>query len=203
MSNTFDARASTWDEDPGRLQLAADIFSAIEKQIPLQPGFAALDYGCGTGLLTFALAPRVRRITAVDSSRGMLDRLAQKQQSSGLLNIDLLQSDFSTHPLPSGAYDLLTTAMTLHHVANVEQILRQFFSLLAPGGFLALADLDTEDGTFHSNSEGIHHFGFDRGTLARQLEACGFGNLHFTTASRIQKHGRTYPVFLATAQKHQ
>ena len=203
MSNTFDARASTWDEDPGRLQLAADIFSAIEKQIPLQPGFAALDYGCGTGLLTFALAPRVRRITAVDSSRGMLDRLAQKQQSSGLLNIDLLQSDFSTHPLPSGAYDLLTTAMTLHHVANVEQILRQFFSLLAPGGFLALADLDTEDGTFHSNSEGIHHFGFDRDTLARQLEACGFGNLHFTTASRIQKHGRTYPVFLATAQKHQ
>ena len=203
MSNTFDARASTWDEDPGRLQLAADIFSAIEKQIPLQPGFAALDYGCGTGLLTFALAPRVRRITAVDSSRGMLDRLAQKQQSSGLLNIDLLQSDFSTHPLPSGAYDLLTTAMTLHHVANVEQILRQFFSLLAPGGFLALADLDTEDGTFHSNSEGIHHFGFDRDTLARQLEACGFGNLHFTTASRIQKHGRTYPVFLATAQKQQ
>ena len=202
MSNTFDARASTWDEDPGRLQLAADIFSAIEKQIPLQPGFAALDYGCGTGLLTFALAPRVRRITAVDSSRGMLDRLAQKQQSSGLLNIDLLQSDFSNHPLPSGAYDLLTTAMTLHHVANVEQILRQFFSLLAPGGFLALADLDTEDGTFHSNSEGIHHFGFDRDTLARQLEACGFGNLHFTTASRIQKHGRTYPVFLATAQKH-
>ena len=201
MSNTFDARASTWDEDPGRLQLAADIFSAIEKQIPLQPGFAALDYGCGTGLLTFALAPRVRRITAVDSSRGMLDRLAQKQQSSGLLNIDLLQSDFSTHPLPSGAYDLLTTAMTLHHVANVEQILRQFFSLLAPGGFLALADLDTEDGTFHSNSEGIHHFGFDRDTLARQLEACGFGNLHFTTASRIQKHGRTYPVFLATARK--
>ena len=203
MSNTFDARASTWDEDPGRLQLAADIFSAIEKQIPLQPGFAALDYGCGTGLLTFALAPRVRRITAVDSSRGMLDRLAQKQQSSGLLNIDLLQSDFSTHPLPSCAYDLLTTAMTLHHVANVEKILRQFFSLLAPGGFLALADLDTEDGTFHSNSEGIHHFGFDRDTLARQLEACGFGNLHFTTASRIQKHGRTYPVFLATAQKHQ
>ena len=201
MSNTFDARASTWDEDPGRLQLAADIFSALEKQIPLQPGFAALDYGCGTGLLTFALAPRVRRITAVDSSRGMLDRLAQKQQSSGLLNIDLLQSDFSTHPLPSGAYDLLTTAMTLHHVANVEQILRQFFSLLAPGGFLALADLDTEDGTFHSNSEGIHHFGFDRDTLARQLEACGFGNLHFTTASRIQKHGRTYPVFLATARK--
>ena len=201
MSNTFDTRASTWDEDPGRLQLAADIFSAIEKQIPLQPGFAALDYGCGTGLLTFALAPRVRRITAVDSSRGMLDRLAQKETASGIRNIVLLQSDFSTPPLPSGAYDLLTTAMTLHHVANVEQILRQFFSLLAPGGFLALADLDTEDGTFHANNDGIHHFGFDRDTLARQLEACGFGNLHFTTAARIPKHGRTYPVFLATARK--
>ena len=201
MSNSFDARATTWDEDPGRLQLAANIFSALEKQIPLQPDFAALDYGCGTGLLTLALAPHVRRITAVDSSRGMLDRLAQKQQSACLRNMDLLQSDFSTDPLPPGSYDLLTTAMTLHHVVHVDQIFHRFFSLLAPGGHIALADLDTEDGTFHSNNAGIHHFGFDRDILLRQLQASGFENIHFTTATHIEKNSRTYPVFLATAQK--
>ncbi len=201
MSNPFDARANTWDEEPRRLQLAADIFSAIEKQVPLQPDFAALDYGCGTGLLTLALAPRVRRITAVDSSRGMLDRLAQKQKSAGLCNIVFLQSDFSTDPLPPGPYDLLTTAMTLHHIVHIDQILQNFFSLLAPGAHIALADLDTEDGTFHSTPEGIPHFGFDRTTLSHQLRTIGFETLQFTTATRIEKNSRTYSVFLATAQK--
>ena len=203
MSNTFDTRASTWDEDPARLRLAAGIFSALEKQIPLQPGFTALDYGCGTGLLSLALAPLVRRLTAVDSSNGMLDVLSQKAKAGAFLNVVYLQADFAADPPPPGSYDLVASAMTLHHVSNVDHLFRVFFSLLSPGGYIALADLDTEDGTFHSNNDGIPHFGFDRDLLSRQLRACGFADIQFTTATRVQKHGRTYPVFLATAQKPQ
>lgn len=203
MSNTFDTRASTWDEDPARLQLAAGIFSALERQIPLQPGYAALDYGCGTGLLTLALAPRVRHLAAIDSSKGMLDVLAQKIQAASIRNVDPLLADFSKDPLPPGHFDLVASAMTLHHVLDIPAILLQFFSLLSPGGYIALADLDAEDGTFHSNNAGIPHFGFDRDLFSRQLRACGFANIQFTTATRVQKHGRIYPVFLATAQKPQ
>ena len=203
MSNTFDTRASTWDEDPARLQLAAGIFSALERQIPLQPGFTALDYGCGTGLLTLALAPRVRHLASIDSSKGMLDVLAQKIQAASIRNVDPLLADFSKDPLPRGHFDLVASAMTLHHVLDIPAILLQFFSLLSPGGYIALADLDAEDGTFHSNNDGIPHFGFDRDLLSRQLRACGFANIQFITATRVQKHGRIYPVFLATAQKPQ
>ena len=77
MTSSFDERAQTWDEQPRRVQLARDIFAALERQVPLQRDWAALDYGCGTGLLTLALAPRVRRILAVDSSQGMLAVLAK------------------------------------------------------------------------------------------------------------------------------
>lgn len=201
MANPFDDRAQTWDEQPRRVQLAHDIFAALERQIPLQRDWTALDYGCGTGLLTLALAPRVRRVAAVDSSRGMLDVLAKKAAAAGVSNVEPLLADFSNDPLPPGPCDLVASAMTLHHVADIDALLRKFFALLAPGGFLALADLDAEDGTFHADSAGIPHFGFERATLARQLAAAGFADVRFTTATRIEKHSRIYPVFLATATK--
>ena len=203
MTASFDERAKTWDGEPRRLQLAADVFAAVERHVPLRREWNALDYGAGTGLLALALAPRVRRILAVDASAGMLDVLRQKARAAVLLNVDVLRADFAADPLPPGPFDLVASAMTLHHVSNVDHLFRVFFSLLSPGGYIALADLDTEDGTFHSNNDGIPHFGFDRDLLSRQLRACGFADIQFTTATRVQKHGRTYPVFLATAQKPQ
>ena len=200
MNNSFDPRAATWDEDPRRVQLAADIFATLERQIPLQPDWTALDYGCGTGLLTLALAARVRRIIGVDSSRGMLDVLAQKAGAAAIDNVELRQSDFAADPPPPGPSDFVASAMTLHHVADVAALLRIFFALLASGGQIALADLDAEDGTFHGHTAGIFHFGFDRASFGRQLQACGFADVHFATAARIAK-SRDYPVFLATARK--
>lgn len=200
MTPTFDERAQTWDEEPRRVQLAADIFAALARRIPLRSDGSALDYGCGTGLLTLALAPRVRRVVAVDSSKGMLGVLAQKAQAAGIANVEPHLADFSKDPPPPGPFDLIASAMTLHHVADVEALLRKFFTLLAPGGCLALADLDAEDGTFHATREGIHHFGFDREAFAAQLVAAGFVDVQFDTAARIAK-ARDYSVFLATVRK--
>ena len=201
MSSSFDARAQTWDENPGRRQLAADLFAALERHVALQPGWTVLDYGAGTGLLSLALAPRVRRVLAVDSSTGMLEVLGQKARASGCANVETLLADFSKDTPPPGPFDLLVSAMTLHHVADTEPLFRKFFTLLPPGGSIALLDLDAEDGSFHADNAGIPHFGFDRDALAHQLAACGFADIHFTTATRIAKNSRTYPVFLATARR--
>jgi ubiquinone/menaquinone biosynthesis C-methylase UbiE len=200
MTNLFDTRAQTWDEEPRRLKLAADIFAAFERQVSLRPGMSALDYGCGTGLLTLALAARVRHVTAVDSSSGMLDALAQKVKSREIHNVGILLSDFAQGPVPAGPYDLVASAMTLHHVADIESLFQKFFALLAPGGQIALADLDTEDGSFHGHRDGIHHLGFDRQALAKLLAACGFVDIRFDPAARVTKT-REYTVFLATARK--
>lgn len=200
MASPFDARAATWDDDPRRRQLAADLLAALLSQVPLQPGWTVLDYGAGTGLLTLALAPRVHRVLAVDSSAGMLAVLDQKIRAAALANVQTLRADFAADPSPPGPFDLVASAMTLHHVADIGILFRKFFALLAPGGHLALADLDAEDGTFHENSAGLHHFGFDRAALARQLAAAGFADIRFVTAARIARNSRAYPVFLATAR---
>lgn len=201
MTNPFDERAAAWDKQPHRRQLAADIFAALDRQVALAPDMAALDYGCGTGLIALALAPRVRRVTAVDSSRGMLDVLAQKMKTAGLGNVVLLQADFATDPHLPGPYDLITSAMTLHHVADVAALLQTFFRMLGSGGILALADLDLEDGTFHAHAEGVRHFGFERTALENELACVGFGDVRFETAARIERPFRTYSAFLATARK--
>ena len=62
-----------------------------------------------------------------------------------------------------GSFDLIYTLMVLHHVGDVETIIRKFRGLLNPGGYLAIADLYSEDGSFHG--EGFSgHMGFDPGT---------------------------------------
>lgn len=201
MTNPFDTRAQTWDDDPRRVWQTAEIFTAIERQVSFRPDWSALDYGAGTGLLTLALAPRVRQVLAVDSSRGMLDALAHKLQARQISNVEILCSDFAKDPAPAGPYHLIASAMTLHHVDDISALLRIFFSQLASGGQIALADLDAEDGSFHGHAEGVHHTGFDRETLLQQLAACGFADVQFSTAARIEKNARTYTIFLVTARK--
>jgi ubiquinone/menaquinone biosynthesis C-methylase UbiE len=203
MANPFDARATSWDGDPGRLQLADHLFSALDQRLPLRPEWTALDYGCGTGLLTLALASRLRRVLAVDSSRGMLDVLEHKIDALGLPHVDTLHADFEHAPLPDGPFDLIASAMTLHHVGRIGSLFQSFSRLLAPDGRLALFDLDVEDGTFHATPDGVRHNGFHRDDLARALADAGFQDVDFTTATRIEKHGRAYPVFLATARRNE
>ena len=201
MTSSFDARAQTWDDDPRRRKLAESVFAALERAVPLRADMAALDYGAGTGLLTLALAARVRRVLAVDSSAGMLAVLAQKARAGGA-PVETLHADFAQDPLPAGPFDLVASAMTLHHVADVDLLFRKCFALLAPGGRIALADLDVEDGSFHgANAAGVHHLGFDRAALARQLAAAGFADVRFADAARNEKNGRAYTVFLAVGRR--
>ena len=202
MTSTFDARAQTWDEDPRRVKLAADIFAALDRAVSLRAEMAALDYGAGTGLLALPLAARVRRVLAVDASAGMLAVLAQKARAGGCANVETRHADFAQDALPAGPFDLVASAMTLHHVADVADLLRKFFVLLAPGGRIALADLDAEDGSFHGpDAPGVHHLGFDRAELAAKLEAAGFAEVRFADAARSEKNGRAYSVFIAAARK--
>ncbi len=200
QQRNFDAAALSWDEEPRRVKLAVDIAAAIRDNVPFAPEWDTLDFGCGTGLVTLQLAPSLRSITGCDSSRGMLERLNGKIQQFSFANVQTEVCDVAQGILPSGKYHLITSAMTLHHIKDVGALLQSLKTLLHPGGRIALADLEAEDGSFHEDPTGVFHHGFSRETLNEMLVVAGFSSISIMTVTAVTKGERTFPVFLATAQ---
>ena len=198
----FDAKARTWDADPAKVERAERVAAAIRREAPVGPSTTAFEYGCGTGLLGFALQPYVKHLTLADASDGMLDVLREKIAATGARNMTPVRLDLLVDAAPDATFDLVCTLLTLHHVRDVDLVLRRFHGLLAPGGHACLSDLDAEDGSFHGPGVDVHH-GFDRADLARRLERAGFRDVRFTTPCEIVKgvDARRYPVFLAVARR--
>lgn len=204
MTN-FDERAKDWDSDPKKVERARTVADAIRKAIPLSREMTALEYGCGTGLLSFALQEELGQITLADTSQGMLDVLTEKISASGVRNMKPLRLDLTTDPLPNERFHLTYSLMTLHHVQDTEVILKKFADILMPNGILLVADLDKEDGSFHTDGTTDVHKGFARNELQKQVEANGFEDVKFSTAytikKKIREEERTFPVFLMSARK--
>lgn len=201
----FNVEAATWDEEPRRVSLANDVFRAIADTVTLGPAMTALDFGCGTGLVTLQLAPRVAHVVGADSSRGMLDVLEGKARSGSVGNVATQLVDLDRGDVLEGEYDLVVSTMALHHIRDVPALLRLSAQVLKPGGRICLADLDSENGEFHANNDGVFHFGFDRDALKRSLSEAGFSGLTDSTAAEVTKPSadgtlRTFSVFLISGR---
>lgn len=202
----FDAAAATWDENPARARLAHDVGRAVLEAVKPGPDCTVLDFGCGTGLLTLAIQPHVRSVTAVDSSRGMLDVLDAKIRNQNLPNVRTLPVDLEKGDKIAGTFDLVVSSMTFHHIRDPGILLERLAGLLRPSGWIAVADLDSDEGKFHDSDEGVFHPGFDRCTMQNYFESAGFISVRNRTAAIIRKPGpsgelRTFTVFLMTGRK--
>jgi len=200
----FDEKAKTWDLDPARVDRARKVAEAIRTSVPLNSGTNVFEYGCGTGLLGFALKPFVGPITLADRSPGMVAVLKEKILAAQASGMHPLLLNLSTDPLPEARFDLVCTLLTLHHVPDTRKILRAFQSLLASPGYLCAADLDREDGSFHGPDFDGHR-GFDREALAETAASAGFRNVRFETVLKIIKETadgkKNFPLFLMTGEK--
>ena len=204
MTN-FDERAKDWDSDPAKVERARVVAEAIRNAVPLSTNMSALEYGCGTGLLSFALQSDLGQITLADTSQGMLDVLTEKIAAAGVMNMHPARLDLSIDTLPAERYDLTYSLMVLHHIHDAKNMISKFHALLKTNGYLLVADLDKEDGTFHTDGTTDVHKGFERTELQKWVEAAGFVNVTFSTAYEIKKDvngaEKFFPVFLMTARK--
>ncbi len=71
---SFDKYAITWDTEK-RVNRAKIIAEEISKTIQIKKRYNALEFGCGTGLVSFNLYDKFESITLVDISKGMIDML--------------------------------------------------------------------------------------------------------------------------------
>jgi tRNA (cmo5U34)-methyltransferase len=205
MTNHFDNVAQSWDNNPVHLERTRAIATEILNMIPMREGMKALEFGSGTGLLSFALRDRFAEITLMDSSVEMHKQAVIKIQNAGLSHFTPLFFDLEKEDYTKGAFDIIFTQMVMHHVKDVAALIRKFYTLLNPGGFIAIADLYTEDGTFHDRDfDG--HFGFDPDYMIDMVTASGFKNAVIKPCFEIKRPdegngGTVFPVFLLVAVK--
>lgn len=200
MSKDFFAqKAGTYERDDNRVSNVENIANSIIEHVSLERNMHLMDFGSGTGLLLERIAPLVSKITAIDISSSMNEQLASKIGRLAC-DVEILEIDLESANITQ-KFDGIISSMTMHHVRDIAAMFVKFHSLLNDGGFVAISDLDSEDGSFHTEDTGVHHFGFDRDTITQAARHAGFREVAVVNASVVQKPHGKYPVFLLTAKK--
>jgi cyclopropane fatty-acyl-phospholipid synthase-like methyltransferase len=198
-SDLFAHKSKKWDMDSTRVRNAKEISDIILKNIKLNSSMELIDLGAGTGLLTYFISPNVGKITAIDNSPSMLEEFIAKQAEFGC-KTEVLAANIMTDDIKITA-DGIISSMTIHHIKDIESLFDKLYMMLNDNGFIAIADLDSEDGSFHSDNEGVFHYGFDRKMLADIAKKAGFENIIFETANIIEKPRKNFSVFTMIGQK--
>jgi ubiquinone/menaquinone biosynthesis C-methylase UbiE len=207
MTGYFDKAAVVWDKDPGRVQMAKTIADAMIIALHPDGTEQVMDYGTGTGNIALRIAPHVRRIIAVDSAKGMLEVLKEKLMTDDIITIEPRQWSIGQDTADLPGFDAIVSSMTLHHVRDTAAAAWTFHKLLLPGGRIAIADLDPDNGEFHEAPGIAEHDGIDRKNLQQVFEQAGFDSVRFLKAATIHKISsrtgkpRDFTIFLMTAER--
>ena len=198
MADLFKDKAKVWDNGSVRVNGAKKIADAIREEFKLHDQMQLLDFGVGTGLLGFDIASSVGQVYGVDVSAEMINKLQEKNTPE--LQIITYTQDIIKKPLEQ-VFDGVISSMTLHHIEDLKKFFNTISKNIKEGGFLAIADLETEDGTFHSDNTGVFHFGFDKETLTKIVQESGFKKVTFKNINTIKKPQKDFGIFLLTAIK--
>ena len=203
--NEFDQKALEWDKNKMHLERTIAVAGQMQKMIPFRAGMKAMEFGAGTGLLSLHLKDHFSEITMMDSSEEMLKMASQKVEEGDRSKFKTLFLNLEKEEYTGDPFDIIYSQMVLHHIRDVQSVLKKFYDFLTPGGILAIADLYTEDGSFHEGDPSVH-FGFDPGGLSEIMGQLGFTGFNEETCFIIRKAvspdvTREYPVFLLTATK--
>jgi tRNA (cmo5U34)-methyltransferase len=201
----FDQKALEWDMNKMHLERTTAVAGQLQKLIHNRPGMKALEFGAGTGLLSFYMKDRFSEITLMDSSPEMLRMAEQKMESGDQLKFTTLFLDLETEEYIGNPFDIIYSQMVMHHIKEIDVIFKKFYHMLISGGVLAIADLYSEDGSFHNGDKNVRH-GFDPEKLAETLRQQGFRDTSVSSCFIIRKEIsseeiKEYPVFFMTAKK--
>ncbi|MBU3093386.1 class I SAM-dependent methyltransferase [Clostridium sp. CF011] len=203
---SFDDYAKNWDTDE-RINRAKIVADEISKLIDIDKNYSAMEFGCGTGLVSFNLYDKFKRINLVDSSKGMIDILNFKINKYKVNNMVTNYVDISDKNSLDMKFDVIYNSMVLHHIHNTASIIKSFYELLNENGFLCIVDLDEEDGSFHKEHPDFDgHNGFNQENLKSILISAGFNDIEsnsfFYGEKIVEGNKINYSLFLMKARKY-
>ncbi|HEX2956398.1 MAG TPA: class I SAM-dependent methyltransferase, partial [Chitinispirillaceae bacterium] len=203
--NPFSEKAKTWEQDPVKVRNAKIFADEIINTIRKSSSLSGFEYGCGTGLVSFNLQPYLSKIILADSSKGMLEVASEKIISAQINNMSTLEIDLTSQKPGDEKFSIIYSLLTMHHIADVQKIFSTFYSMLESGGYLFIADLDKEDGSFHGKDFSGHN-GFNRLEMKNWCVSAGFVDVEFKTITSIirelaDKTRKVFPLFLIKCRK--
>ncbi|EXJ88216.1 hypothetical protein A1O1_05146 [Capronia coronata CBS 617.96] len=223
----FNDEASSWDSNPFVHEASNEALKAIVSRFPAlrnppapDKALDVLEVGCGTGLLSFMLAPYARRLVAVDAAPGMIEVLKTKLQSrdaaQNILPVAVsLENPEDKHLPPADEtkpdgprlkFGLITSHLVLHHIPDLRAVLTTMLGCLKHGGSVALTDFEDyglEASRFHAKAkmDGVQRHGTNADGIERLMSEVGFVNVRVERAWSMDKVVEKYEGEFGDAPK--
>lgn len=166
----FDRDGPEWEKV--REELFGDRFALLALPGLLDPDWVVGDLGCGSGWISEAIAPWVRRVEAVDGSEAMLAAAAERLKDTG--NSRIHQAPLERLPLPDRSLDAAVMVLVLHHLPEPEAAISEAFRVLKPGGRLLVVDMTPHERADFEENMGHVWLGFSESDIVRLAGEAGF-----------------------------
>jgi ArsR family transcriptional regulator len=135
----FETVASDWDT----MRLAyydERVIETMADAIDIDASQTIVDVGTGTGFIAAGLAPRAKRVIALDHSPAMLEVARENLVRLGIDNVDLREGDLGRLPLDDDSVDAAVANMVLHHAEDPGAMLAEMARIVRPEGWVAITD---------------------------------------------------------------
>jgi ubiquinone/menaquinone biosynthesis C-methylase UbiE len=156
------------------------------------------DLGCGTGQVSAAIAPFVKRVIGVDESAAMLQ--AAKKRLNGFGNVELRRGELEALPMDDARADAAMLMLVLHHVPEPQHAIAEMARVLKPGGRVVVVDMLPHDRESYRLQMGHVWLGFSDEHIERMLGDGGFDDVRVVPLQPDQK-AKGPALFVATAEK--
>ncbi|MFD1067963.1 class I SAM-dependent DNA methyltransferase [Oceanobacillus locisalsi] len=174
--NVFNQMANKYDTEE-RQELANIIADEIKKNVAGKQYHSLLDYGGGTGLVTFQLADHFEKGWLVDSSPEMVQVAQSKIEQQQLQHFEAMAFNLAEDTSLDIKADVIVLSLVLLHVPDIEPLLQRLNEPLNAGGQLIIVDFDKNEKVQHPKV----HNGFTEAEIQRALHHTGFRNVNMHT----------------------
>ena len=173
----------------------------------LRPGEIVLDLGSGGGIDVLLSAKRVGptgKAYGLDMTDEMLALARENQEKSGLANVEFLKGEIEHIPLPDASVDVIVSNCVINLSADKDQVLREAFRVLRPGGRVAISDIVVQGpvpAELRRDLElwiGCIAGALEESEYRAKLGAAGFVDVHVETT---RDHGRKFTSAFIRALK--
>lgn len=193
----FNELAKNWDTEQ-RVKRAEVISTEIESYMGSGP-LEVMEFGCGTGLISFNLRDKIANFLLLDSSEAMINEVKQKIANEQATNVETYCGEIETLNTEK-KFDVIYTSMTCHHIKDIQSTLNLLTSFLKKNGKLVIVDLLPDDGTFHRlNPDFEGHHGFTVEEMTTMLKKAGLndilGRKFYSGYKTIEEMNHPYSLF--------